>query len=95
MTEQFCGIAKIPERRRAPRTPYRTPVRYANAAAGGAGTVKDISSEGMFLETPAPLEVGDRIRIDFQFRNSKHPMDIEGEIIRKAPEGFGVWFIWS
>ena len=95
MTEQFCGIVRIPERRRAPRAPYRTPIHYANAAAKGAGMVKDISSEGLFMETHGPLQVGDRIRIDFLFRNTKHPMDIEGQIARKAPGGVGVWFIWS
>jgi hypothetical protein len=95
MAEQFCSIAKIPERRRAPRTPYLTPVRYAHAAANGAGTAKDISSEGMFMETHGLLEIGDRIRIDFKFRNSKHPMDMEGQIARKAPDGVGVWFVWS
>ena len=87
-------IANLPERRRAPRTPYRTLVRYADTAGNGQGMVKDISSEGMFMETPAPLAVGDRIRIDFQFRNSKHPMDMEGRIARKAPNGVGVWFVW-
>ena len=95
MPNPICPIATIPERRRAPRAPYHTPIHYANAGAKGAGIVKDISSEGMFMETRGPLQVGDRIRIDFLFRNSRHPMDLEGQIARKAPDGVGVWFVWS
>lgn len=95
MTDTFCGIAKIPERRRALRTPYRTPVHYANASQTGAGTVTDISSEGMFMETAGEFKVGERIKIVFQFRNSKHPMDIEGEITRTDTLGVGLVFLWS
>lgn len=95
MPNSICPIANIPERRRAPRTPYRTPVHYAMASGSGEGTVKDISSEGLFMVTRGPLEVGERIRIDFQFRNSKHPMDIAGKIARKDLDGVGIWFDWS
>jgi hypothetical protein len=95
MENPNCPISKTPERRRAFRTPYRTPVRYANATGNGAGTVKDLSSEGLFMETPGPLDVGEKISISFQFRNSKHPMDIDGEITRRDFAGVGVKFIWS
>jgi hypothetical protein len=88
-------MAKIPERRRALRTPYRTPVHYVNASAAGAGTVTDISSEGMFMETSTALNVGDRISIIFQFRNSRHPMDLEGQITRRDAMGVGIAFLWS
>ena len=95
MENQNCPISNIPERRRALRTPYRTPVNYANASGNGAGTVKDLSSEGLFMETPDPLDVGERISIAFQFRNSKHPMDIDGEIARRDYLGVGVRFLWT
>lgn len=94
MANQNCPIGNVPERRRAARTPYRSPVSYALASATGAGTVKDISSEGMFMETPVPPMPGERIRIDFQFRNSKHPMTIEGEVARRSDTGAGIKFIW-
>ena len=95
MEDRICPISNIPERRRALRTPYRTPVHYAYAAGSGAGTVKDLSSEGLFMETPGPLDVGERISISFQFRNSRHPMDIDGEIARRDLAGVGVKFLWS
>ena len=94
MENQICPIANCPERRRAARAPYRTPVHYFNRTLTGKGTVTDISSEGMFMETPSALNVGDQINIDFQFRNSRHPMNIEGQIARSVPAGVGVRFLW-
>ena len=94
MANMNCPIGNVPERRRAARTPYDAPVRFAVASAKGAGTVKDISSEGMFMETPAPPVPGERISIDFQFRNSRHPMTIEGEVARRSDTGAGIKFIW-
>ena len=89
-----CGNNQYPERRRSLRTPYLTPVRYSNATLKGSGLVKDISSYGMFMETRLPPNVGDQIRIAFMLRNSRHPMDIEGEIARKVKSGVGVKFLW-
>ena len=94
MGNQICNIPYNPERRHALRLPYRTPVHYSNAWARGAGTVKDISSEGLFMETLFPPNVGDQIRIACRLRNSRHAMDIEGEIARKVQSGVGVKFLW-
>lgn len=94
MVVEICTKANKPERRRTPRMPYCTAAHYKSAALNGVGTIKDISSDGMFLENPFPLDAGTRIRIAFQFRNSKHPMNITGEIARGTPAGFGVKFLW-
>jgi hypothetical protein len=94
MASQTCDNTHYPERRRSLRTPYRTPVRYFNASLNGSGLVKDISSYGMFMETRVPPNIGDQIRIAFLLRNSRHPMDIEGEIARMAQYGVGIKFLW-
>lgn len=94
MGNMICDNANQPERRRAARTPYSGQVRYFNASVNGAGIVKDISSEGMFLETRFPHNVGDQISIAFQLRNSKHPMKIDGQIARCSHTGVGVKFLW-
>ena len=60
MENVICDNANNPERRRAFRMPYHSPVHYTNPSVNGAGTVKDISSSGMFMETPFPLTVGDQ-----------------------------------
>ena len=94
MVSQTCDMTYCPERRRCLRTPYLTPVHYFNASLYGSGLVKDISSYGMFMETRVPPNVGDQIRIAFLLRNSRHAMDIEGEIARQAQSGVGVKFLW-
>lgn len=94
MGNQIRNNANQPERRRTTRTPYPSQVRYFNASVNGAGTVRDISSDGMFMETRFRLNVGDQISIAFQLRNSKHPMNIEGKIARSTHSGAGVKFLW-
>jgi len=94
MGNQIRNNANQPERRRTTRTPYPSQVRYFNASVNGAGTIRDISSDGMFMETRFRLNVGDQISIAFQLRNSKRHMDIEGEIARRTHGGAGVKFLW-
>ena len=86
---------KIPERRSTPRIPYRTRAIYKSPKVNGAGTIKNLSSDGMFLETPIPLIVGDHVHIVFKLRNSQRPMDLSGEIARRTPVGVGVRFLWN
>jgi len=95
MENVICDNPNHPERRRALRVPYHSPVHYTNTSVNGAGTVKDISSSGMFMETPFPLTVGDQISIAFLLRNTKQPMLIEGIIARSTRTGVGVQFLWS
>lgn len=94
MGNVICNNSNHPERRHALRMPYHSPVNYTNTSVNGAGTVKDISSGGMFMETPFPLTVGDQINIAFQLRNSKHPMNVDGKIARCTHTGVGVMFLW-
>jgi len=95
MENVICDNPSHPERRRAFRMPYHSPVHYTNPSVNGAGTIKDISSSGMFMETPFPLTVGDQLSIAFLLRNSKRPMIIEGIITRSTLIGVGVQFLWS
>jgi hypothetical protein len=48
----------------------------------------------MFFETPTPLIAGDRLHIDFRFRNSQAAMQLCGEITRTTASGAGVRFLW-
>ncbi len=82
------------DRRHSDRMPYATAMRYRTGLTAGMGKVIDISSNGMFFETPRPLAAGDRLQIDFQFRNSNAAMEICGEITRTTPSGAAVRFVW-
>ncbi len=80
------------ERRHSERLPYTTSVRYLIEAEMGIGTVKNISSDGMFLETHPPAPVGSLISIDFPLRHSKSRIGIIGEVARASHLGVGVRF---
>lgn len=82
------------DRRRSDRMPYATAMRYRTGMSAGLGKVIDISSNGMFFETPLPLTAGEKLNIDFRFRNSNAAMEICGEITRTTPAGAAVRFIW-
>lgn len=85
---------KNTERRAARRTPYNTSAEYMNKSIKGNGTVRNISSDGMFLETSQLLEVGEKFCIKLRFRHSKYPMNIVGQVARTASDGVGVKFLW-
>lgn len=74
--------------------PYATAMTYRSDMSAGLGKVIDISPNGMFFETPIPLTAGDRLYIDFKFRNSNAAMEICGEITRTTSAGTAVRFIW-
>ena len=82
------------DRRHSDRMPYATAMRYRSSDSSGLGTVVDISPQGMFFETLTPPTAGERLHIDFRFRNSQAAMEICGEITRTTPSGAGVRFLW-
>ncbi len=95
MESMRCENASRPERRNAPRMPYRTAALYHTATEDGPGTIRNISPDGLFLETPFPLGDGEQIRIEFQLRNSRYPINISGEIARRTRAGVGVKLLWN
>jgi hypothetical protein len=95
MESMICAYENNPERRRSPRMPYGAAAIYKTASIGAAGTIRDISADGMFIETPLAHEVGDQITIAFNFRNSNHQMNLKGEIARSTDTGIGVQFLWN
>ena len=82
------------DRRQAIRMPYETLLMFANQNAAGMGRVRDISFEGLFLETPRKFAVGEQLDMDFQFRHGHKNMAIMGQITRITPTGVGVKLLW-
>ncbi|MDJ0888400.1 MAG: PilZ domain-containing protein [Desulfobacterales bacterium] len=94
MKTKYRNTSRDDDRRNASRMPYPTAMRYRSGTDAGLVKVVDISSHGMYFETPTPLTTGDRLCIDFRFRNSHAAMEICGEIARTTPSGAGVRFLW-
>ncbi len=88
------GAAPNEDRRRAYRMPYDTALTYRSGVTAGMGRVINISSDGLYFETSQPPTPGERLCIDFRFRNSQSAMQICGEITRTTPLGAGVRFNW-
>ena len=82
------------ERRHAVRVPYRTSLKFARQDRTGKGRVRDVSFDGLFLETPDVFAVGDQIDMDFRFRHTKVDVSIAGEIRHVNPRGVGVRLLW-
>ncbi|MDJ0854809.1 MAG: PilZ domain-containing protein [Desulfobacterales bacterium] len=95
MESMLCENAGRRERRSTPRMPYHTTAFFHSTSLNGEGTIRDLSSEGLFLETPFPLIVGDEVHILFPLRNSKRPVNVTGRVARNAPTGAGIQFLWE
>lgn len=52
--------------------------------------IKDVSAEGLFIETETPLSIGDELFISFFHPDSKISIRTSGKIVRVDPKGVGV-----
>jgi len=99
MTEDQCQKlfqklkAIVPEdQRKHARNACSIPVNYAAQSALFAGFIKDISKGGVFIETHADLDVGEKIKLTFSSPSQPNPVKVAGEVVRKNILGFGVQF---
>ena len=54
--------------------------------------IRDISNVGVFIETPNPPPVGEKIRLSFSLTDAKNPIRVSGRIVRSTEKGFAVAF---
>jgi Tfp pilus assembly protein PilZ len=82
------------EQRKHPRVACSVPVDYATPGGNGsfAGFVKDISKGGVFIETRAHLDIGEKIKMTFSSPNQPKPIKVSGRVFRKNTLGVGVQF---
>ncbi len=73
---------------------YLTSVKLEGEKETWEGSVLNISSDGMFLETLQNFAIGDRVNVTFRMRHSGHTVDMAIEIKRTTPEGIGAKIIW-
>jgi uncharacterized protein (TIGR02266 family) len=80
------------ERRRARRKPFSLSVQYATEHEILTDFPRDISSGGMFIETSAPLSVGQQITLNFKPPKGKKPIKMTAQVVWTGPGGVGVKF---
>ena len=80
------------DERQAPRKKCIIPVNYLDGQQTRQSRIVDISTLGVFIETPYPMEVGQKLVMRFSFPKKEKLLKIRGQITRKESKGIGVKF---
>jgi len=80
------------EKRISIRKSCDIPVSYATDYRVYANNIKNISQNGLFIDTRRPLIVGDEIIMTFRLDGFNKPFKIKGEIAHATRQGVGVEF---
>jgi uncharacterized protein (TIGR02266 family) len=70
---------------RRPRVPLRTPVYLEGASPLLLGFSQDLSPSGLFVATPAPIDVGMRCALSFPLPNAQGNVHVIGRVVRTVP----------
>lgn len=84
------GISK--GKRGNTREAYFTDVVFVANGKAFKGFIKNISADGVFVETSQKFSAGQQITLAFALPNSEDHIKITGRIARTLPWGFGVQF---
>jgi ubiquinone/menaquinone biosynthesis C-methylase UbiE len=74
----------------------RLPVRLAVSASGSSaplGRTRDISLQGVYLETAQPFEVGTVVPLRVDLDGDGHPVELRAEVVRRDADGMGLRFV--
>jgi hypothetical protein len=78
--------------RKHPRKPYKQSTMFFTKDSVFEGSIKNISSSGVFVVSKKAFEVGQILTLALQYKNGKN-VKIEGQIVRTDDDGFGVKFL--
>jgi diguanylate cyclase (GGDEF)-like protein len=70
---------------RRPRIPVRTPVYLDGATPLLLGYSQDLSPSGVFVATPAPIDVGMRCALSFPLPSAEGNVHVIGRVVRTVP----------
>ena len=82
----------LKEKRVDPRKLCKIPVYYATYDRVYSNYIKNISRNGLFIETQRPLFVGEEVLMTFRLKGFDKPIKIKGEVAHAARTGIGVEF---
>ena len=74
------------------RKPCSTQVTFATEDRVFKNLVTNISSGGVFIETPEALSVGEEIALIFSSSGNQGPVKITGKVVWRVSKGIGVKF---
>lgn len=74
---------------RRPRVPLRTPVYLDGSSPLLLGYSQDLSPSGVFVATPAPIDIGMRCALAFPLPTSRGNVHVIGRVVRTVPLSSG------
>jgi Tfp pilus assembly protein PilZ len=80
------------KKRKHKRKPFPSTLDYSTESGVHRDFVKDISVEGVFIETRTPFSVGEALSMTFLLPEHKKKIKMQGEIVRIDENGIGVQF---
>jgi Tfp pilus assembly protein PilZ len=80
------------DERKYPRKPYLKEVEFATEDRVYQEFIQDISTGGLFIETPSSLAVGQEIILILSLPSHERPIKIICEVVRATQQGIGVKF---
>ncbi|WP_236889738.1 PilZ domain-containing protein [Desulfoluna limicola] len=79
------------KKRKSPRFDYYGEAVYVVKGRAYTGFIKNISTEGVFIETPDITESGEKIILSFELPDGEH-VRVSGTVVRGEANGFAVSF---
>ena len=78
--------------RQAPRESYTELLNFKSKKGTHYGHAKDVSSTGVFIETPGDFDIGESVKLVLTFISAPNPIKLTGVVVRKAENGIGLNF---
>ena len=89
---KFAEALLVKDNRVSVREACIIPINYAAGNRIYSDQIKDISKNGLFIETHNPLIVGEEILMSFNMQGYDRPVKTKGEIVHATQQGMGVEF---
>lgn len=75
------------------RKPYVNEIEFETKGRKYKGISKDISGCGMFIQTDAPVSVGNTVILKIPYTDNQNAIRVPAEVIRKEATGIGLEFL--
>ena len=82
----------VEDKRNSVRKACLIPIHFASQNQIFMDQIKDISKNGLFIETTRPLFVGQRVIMSFNMDGYDRPFKIRGEVVHAKQSGVGVQY---
>jgi Tfp pilus assembly protein PilZ len=89
---KFAEALLVKDNRVSVRKACIIPINYAARNRIYSDQIKDISKNGLFIETHNPLITGEEIFMSFNMQGYDRPLKTRGEIVHATQQGIGVKF---